>query len=142
MTRATDLTTAIDTALREIAPGDFNTDIKAVYGVGEVRPDKSPLPCLLIRVDSDEGMERVGVKVKRLAQYQIEGVFPRTTTLQELQLCHHDVLKSLGYGQNQPGMPISPGWVGEEFVQFDLAGDGSVFRTFTASISFEYVETY
>jgi hypothetical protein len=142
MTRATDLTDSIETALAEIAPGDFSTNIRAIYGVGAVKPDAAPLPCLLVRIESDESLERVGVKVKRSAQYHIEGVFPRTATLQELQLCHHDILKALGYGQNLPGRPLKPGWAGEDSAQFDLGGDGSTHRTVTAMISIDYIETY
>lgn len=142
MTRATDLTDGIETALREITPAGFHTDIKAVYGVGEIKPDKAPLPCLLIRIESDEGSKQVGVKVGRSAEYHIEAVFPRTATLQELQLCHHDILRALGYGQILPGRPLSAGWVGEESAQFDLATDGGMLRSVTAMISIDYIETY
>jgi len=142
MSRATELTDAVESALREITPTGFSTDIKAVYGVGEIKPDKAPLPCLLVRIDSDAGTDRVGVKVKRSIEYQIEAVFPRTATLQELQLCHHDILRALGYGQLRPDRPLAPGWVGEESAEFDMAAEGGTHRTVTASIGIEYIETY
>lgn len=143
MTKATELTDAVELVLGEIAPAaGYHTDIKAVYGVAEVKPDKAALPCLLVRVNDDSGVERVGIQVKRVVEYEIQGVFSRTATLQEMQLCHHDILKALGYGQNLPGRPLKPGWVGEESAEFDLAPEGGTQRSVTARITLEYVEKY
>jgi len=143
MTRATDLTDGVERALGEISPAaGYQTEISAVYGVAEVKPDKAALPCVVVRINSDEGAQRVGQTVKRMVEYEIEAVFSRSAALQELQRCHHDILKALGYGQDLPARPLKPGWVGEESAQFDLAPDGGTHRSVTVTVSLDYIEKY
>lgn len=143
MSRAAELSGTIEVCLGEISPSaGYHTEVRGVYGVGKVKPDKAGLPCIVVHLAEDEGSDRVGPTVKRVATYQIEAVFPRTATLQDMQLAHHDILRSLGYGQNLPDRPLKPGWIGEEAAEFDLAEDGGGHRRAIATISIQYVEQY
>lgn len=143
MSKAATLTDAIVTCLSEIAPdAGYHTQIMDVYGAGKHKPDKAALPCIVLRLEDDSGENSVGTTAKRTATYIIEAVFPRSASLQDLQRCHHDILKSLGFGQAPQRRPLSPGWVGEESVQFDLAEDGGSHVRAIAAISIQYVEQY
>lgn len=143
MTRATELTDAVELVLGEIAPAaGYHTDIKAVYGVAEVKPDKALLPCILVRIASDGSESRVGPTAKRQIDYEIEGVFSRAASLQDLQRCHHDILRALGFGTDLPNRPLKPGWVGEESAEFDMATEGGTNRTVKVLVQLEYVEKY
>jgi len=126
-----------------LRPGDFNTDIKQ-FTAWAVSPTNAAALLASIRVDQDEGMERVGVlKLKRLAQYQIEGVFPATTTLQELQCAITMFLNPWPTAKIKPAGPFRLAGVGEELLQFDLAGDGQRLSPPSRPASvYEYVETY
>lgn len=143
MTRATDLSDAIETCLGQISPATgFATDIKAVYGFGKTKPDSAPMPCLLVRIAEDSVDGNVGKACKRLVQYQVEGVFSRTASLQDLQRCHHDILRSLGYGDLLPTRALSAGEVTEESAEFDSDVGGSTARRVVSSITIRYIEKY
>lgn len=143
MTRATDLSDAIEQSLEQITPANgFATDIKAVYGFGKAKPDNAPLPCLVVSIGEDTIDGNVGKVCKRQVEYKIDGVFNRAASLQELQRCHHDILRSLGYGDLLPSRVLNPGEVIEESAEFDPDTDGSNLRRVSSSITIKYVEKY
>lgn len=143
MTRAADLTDALEQCLQQINPAaGFATDIKGVYGFGKVKPDNAPTPCLLVRIGEDTTDGNIGKVCKRLVQYQIEAVFPRTASLQDLQRCHHDVLSALGFGDLLPSRALSAGEVAEESAEFDPDGGGATTRRLVSSITIRYIEKY
>lgn len=143
MTRATDLSAALELRLDAISPANgFSTEIKGVYGFGKVKPDKAPLPCVLVRITGDDREEAQGTKAKRAVTYQLEGVMPRSASLQDLQRLHHDMIKTIG-ADPLPGVrPLKDGWLFEESTEFDPDNDGSTFRTVVCSVTLRYVETY
>jgi len=143
MSKAAELTTAIEACLAEISPDDgYATRLNGVYGVAKNVPDKAATPYLIIRIEEDESVKHSGNVVHRIANYQVEAVFSRSATLADLQNCHHDILKSLGYGGNYQDRPLKPGWAGEESAEFDMGASGGQLRSVTASISIQYVERY
>lgn len=143
MTRATDLTDAIEQCLMQISPSlGFATDIKGVYGFDKAKPDSAPMPCLLVRIGDDSTDGSVGKVCKRLAQYQVEAVFQRSASLQDMQRCHHDILRALGYGDLLPTRALQPGDVVEESAEFDPGGGGTTSRRLISSITIKYIEKY
>jgi hypothetical protein len=143
MTKATDLSEALAACLGQISPGNgYASDIKAVYGFGEVKKDTAPLPCLLVTVTEDQAAERVGSRVKRTASYEVQGIFSRSASLQDLQRCHHDILLSLGYGDLPPGRELLQGEIVEEAAEFDPGIGGSNTRAVISRLVIRYIETY
>lgn len=143
MTKGTELSAAIVEQLQSIQQANgFSTDIKAVYGFGDRKPDKAPLPYMLLRIAEDAMIENVGTAVLREARYEIEGVMPRSASLSDLQLMHYDIHRALGTGQLPNVRPLKPGWPYEESAEFMPDQEGSTDRSFISSITIRYVETY
>lgn len=143
MSKSAELTDAIIGCLEDIIPDNgYHTALKGVYATGRTKPDKAPVPCLVVRIAEDEGSDRVGPTVKRSVTYIVECLFSRSATLQDMQRGHHDILRALGYGEVPQRRPLSQGWVGEEAVEFDMAEDGGSYRRAIATISIQYVEKY
>lgn len=95
-----------------------------------------------MRVSEDTGGRRVGNKVERHAVYEVAGVFSRAAPLQDLQRCHHDVLRSLGYGNDPPNRALAGAEIIEESAEFDPDTGGSLMRSFVARITLRYVAQY
>jgi hypothetical protein len=143
MTKATELSEALEVCLGQIRPGNgYATDIKAVYGFGEVKKDAAPLPCLLVIVTEDQSVERAGSRVKRTASYEVQGIFSRSASLQDLQRCHHDILLSLGFGDLPPGRALLQGEIVEETAEFEPGIGGSSTRAVISRLVIRYIETY
>lgn len=143
MTRGSELTTAIVERLEAVSPADgYHTAAVRVYGFGERKPDKAPTPYILVRIASDEMEESVGTTASRAARYEIEGVMPRSASLQDLQLLHHDILKTLGTGQLPHVRPLKSGWPFEESAEYEPDIDGKTTRSVISSITLRYVEKY
>ncbi len=143
MSKGSDLSAAIEAKLSLIkAVNGYATDIAGVYGFSQPKKDGAPCPYLLVRVAEDSGSERSGSKVKRQAIYEVQGVFSRTATLQDLQRCNHDILRSLGYGDLPPGRELIQGEIVEESAEFDPDTSGSTTRSVTSRLTIQYVEAY
>lgn len=143
MSKATELSEAIETRLDAIKQAaGFNTEIMGVYGFGQNKPDKAPLPCILVRVAEDVKESEVGNKWQRSATYQIQGVFPRTASLQDLQRLHHDIIRAIGADTLPMVRPLKNGWMMEESAEFDPETEGGTYRNLVVSITLRYVETY
>lgn len=143
MTKATDLSAALEQRLQTIDTSTgYATNLQAVYGFGERVRDGAATPYLLVRLARDEVEQRAGRAVARIAQYEIEGVFARTASLQDLQRCQHDILRALGAGEILPDRPLKPGEPIEEAVEYDPEQNGSPHRRFISTLSIRYVEQY
>jgi hypothetical protein len=143
MTRAAELNLELMACLGGIRPSaGFATDIKAVYGFGEVKKDTAPLPCLLVTVLSDSQAARRGDKVQRHAQYQIEAIFPRSAPLQDLQACHYDLLRSVGLGAMLPDRALKSGDIIEESAEFEPDINGAPTCALVVTLTLGYIETY
>lgn len=143
MTKGAELSSGIIERLEAISSANgYYTDVQRVYGFGERKPDKAPTPYILARIAEDELEESVGTVASRAARYEIEGVMPRSASLQELQLLHHDILRTLGTGQLPHVRPLKSGWPFEETAEYEPDIDGSTTRSVTSSITIRYVEKY
>lgn len=143
MSKGSDLSSAIESKLALIkAANGYATDVAAVYGFGQSKKDGAPHPYLLVRVAEDASEARAGSKVKRLATYEVQAVFSRTASLQDLQRCHHDILRSLGYGDLPPGRELIQGEITEESAEFAPDTGGSTCRTVISRLTIRYVEAY
>jgi hypothetical protein len=143
MTRATELSEALELRLEAIKQAaGFHTQLAGVYGFGKIKPDAAPLPFLLVRVTSDDPERLMGNKAQRAVTYQIEGVMPRASSLQDLQRLQHDILKTIGVDPLPMVRPLESGWLFEESTEFDPENDGSRFRTVVVSVTLRYIETY
>lgn len=143
MTKATDLTDALEACLEQITVANgFATTVAAVYGFGKAKPDSAPTPCLLVRIAEDATESNVGKKCKRHVQYEVEGILARSATLQDLQRLHHDVLRAIGFGDILPARLLVPGEAIEESAEFDTGSDGSTGRRVISRIALRYIETY
>lgn len=143
MTKASTISQAISQRLELIKPANgFATEVAAVYGFGQSKPDKAPLPFLLARIASDERENASGNALLRAVSYQIEGVLPRSASLQQLQELHHDIIKTIG-ADPLPGVRLlESGWMFEDSAEFDPDNDGSTYRTVVVTLIIRYVETY
>jgi len=143
MTRGTELSAAIEAQLQVINQANgYATQLRGVYGFAERKPDKAPLPYLLVRIVEDELLRMVGTKAARAVRYEIEGCMPRSATLRDLQLLHHDILVSLGTGQLPHVTALDSGRVFEESAEYVADQDGSTTISVISTVSLQYVETY
>lgn len=143
MTRAAELSSSIIERLEAISPASgYHTEVQRVYGFGERKPDKAPMPYILARIAEDELEEAVGTAASRAARYEIEGVMPRSASLQDLQLLHYDILRTLGTGKLPHVRPLKSGWPFEETAVYEPDIEGSTTRSVTSSITIRYVEKY
>lgn len=143
MSKAAELSAALEQRLEGIKQAaGYSTEVAGVYGFGKTKPDKAPLPCLLVRVAEDVKEDQVGDKWQRAATYQVQGVFPRTASLQDMQRLHHDIIKAIGADPLPQVRPLASGWLMEESAEFDPDSDGSTYRHLVVSITLRYIETY
>lgn len=143
MTKGTELSSGILDRLEVISPANgYHTEVQRVYGFGERKPDKAPMPYILARIAEDQLEESVGTTASRAARYEIEGVMSRSASLHDLQLLHHDILRTLGTGQLPHVRPLKSGWPFEETAEYEPDIDGSTTRSVTSSITIRYVEKY
>lgn len=143
MSKGSDISAAIEAKLALIKTvNGYATDIAGVYGFGQQKKDGAPQPCLLVRLADDSAAERKGNMVRRHAVYEVQGLFSRTATLQDLLRCHHDILCSLGYGDLPPGRELIHGEIVEEAAEFDPDSGGSTTRSVISRLTIQYVEAY
>lgn len=143
MSKGSDISAAIEAKLALIkAVNGYATDIAGVHGFGQPKKDGASVPCLLVRLVDDSSAERKGSMVRRHAVYEVQGIFSRTATLQDLQRCHHDILRSLGYGDLPPGRELIQGEIIEDVAEFDQDAGGSTTRSVISRLTIQYVEAY
>lgn len=143
MSKAAELSAAIEQRLEGIKQAaGYSTELAGVYGFGKNKPDAAPMPCLLVRVAEDVKEGQVGDKWLRAATYQVQGIFKRSATLQEMQALHHDIIKALGADPLPQARPLANGWLMEESAEYDPDTEGSTLRHLVVSITLRYIETY
>lgn len=143
MSKAAELSAAIEQRLEGIKQAaGYNTEVAGVYGFGQNKPDNAPTPCLLVRVAEDVKEKEVGDKWLRAATYQVQGIFKRSATLQEMQRLHHDIIKAIGADTLPLARGVKHGWLMEESAEYDPDTEGSTLRYLVVSITLRYIETY
>lgn len=133
MTKATDLTEQIVTALETVAP---------VYLFGDRKLDSAAPPFILVQVESDDLQEFRGNAARRVIRYSLDVVLARTEGLTGLQQAHYDILKALTLGELPTTRATESGWPFEESATVDPDQDGSATIRLTSSVAFGYVEKY
>lgn len=140
MTVATELTRAIEARLQGIAPvNGYKTSLTGVFLLKAV-DDKQPAPYALLRISDDQTLEKLPRTAKRIASYEIEGVFPRSATLIEMQLFHDDVLRAIGWAGGEFDRPL-PGQCKQDTVEYPN-DPAAPQRKVIVTLDVEYVEKY
>lgn len=142
-TKASQVTKDLRERLGEIRPDNgYLTAIRRVYGPTERVNDTEPKPFLIVRPVSDSRAGVAKTQAGRVRLFEIEAVFGKRSTEDELDDIHVDVLRALGFGHEQDERKF-PGLVEDEdeAVQ-QFAAEGRNFHSTTITIGVFYVETY
>lgn len=145
MTRGTELTAKVIEALEQIrGSNDYETTLAAVYPPLTKALSSGPTPYALVRVTNDRVDSVAGRTVKRVRTYEIELGFASATPWQSVETAHHDLLRALGLGRQNPTPgALRAGWADDEEVDyFPAFVDGSSVSRLICSFSAAYVETY
>ena len=138
------VTAAARDRLERINPdAGFYTDVKAVFVAPEIAKDSAPLMHTLLRGGLDRLISRAGNQAIRLREYDVEGVFRKTATEQDLANFHVDVLRAFGIGQDLPERKF-PGLLDEEGdeAEYRWAVKGETTQSITIRLGIQYVQTY
>lgn len=139
MSKAALLTAELLAALAQV-PG-----FTGVYPQGTAAPDKQPTPYLLVRVTGSDLEEVQGVSTayaKRMTTYEIEAVYSRSATIQDLQTGEHAILVGLGFGKHQNVRPVKQGQIAEQTTEFPDKEEGSLNQSMVVQVGYRYAETY
>ena len=143
MSKATTLTGQVKAALEAISTANgYSVNLSGVFLFGERKVDSIAAPYLLVNIGTDELVDFKGKAALRHVVYMVEGVMGRSSSLQDLQALHHDIIKALGLGDLPASRPLANGWPFEESAEFMPDQDGSTNRTLTSSITLAYIENY
>lgn len=143
MTKGTELTASLVEALEGIVPSaGFHTQLFGIYEDARKVPKDARKPYALVRLNLDRIDTMAGPSAKRVREYEIEVVFAGTAERRDLELCHHDLLRSFGLGKPQPQRAF-PGWRNEEEAAYLPPGvDGSTTWRLVSAVSLNYSENY
>lgn len=120
----------------------YFTELKRVYGPTEKPRDKVPMPYALVRPGTDVRTGTASWQTTRVRQFEIEVVFPKSADEAALDAVHVDVLRALGFGQDQPERKF-PGLLDEEDEAIpQYASEGETTHSITITIGVLYVESY
>lgn len=142
-TKASQVTRDLRERMGEIRPDNgYLTAIRRVYGPTERVNDTEPKPFLVVRPVSDSRTGAAKTQAGRVRLFEIEAVFGKGATEDELDDIHVDVLRALGFGHETDDRKF-PGLVEDEdeAVQ-QFAAEGRNFHSTTITIGVFYVETY
>ncbi|MDY0186182.1 MAG: hypothetical protein RBR43_09930, partial [Desulfuromonadaceae bacterium] len=102
MIKAKAITGQLISCLENINPRNgYITDLKNIYPNADTAPDKPALPCALVRVAADNCTGMVGTQATRERVFEIEVVFKRGASQDDLDAVHVDILRSLGFGKHE-----------------------------------------
>lgn len=143
MTKAKAITAQLVNCLEQVTPSNgYATHIKNIYTNTSTAPDRAEMPCALVRVESDICTEMVGTQATRERTFNIEIVFKRGASQDDLDDAHFDVLRSFGFGKYAYEREIKGLATGEQEAAFEFAAQGSNFTTVTITVPVTYVEDY
>ncbi|WP_314407349.1 hypothetical protein [Pseudomonas kuykendallii] len=143
MTKATQVTAALCERLAEISRGNgYLTDLQRVYDPFERVQDKAPLPYALVRYPLDSRTSNASYQATRVRTFEIECVFGKSAEPGALDDLHVDLLRCLGFGQDQPER-VFPGLIeDQDEAEFVPASEGKNTHSLILTIGVTYVETY
>lgn len=143
MNKAKAITAQLISCLERISPSNgYTTHIKNVYTDTDTAPDRAAFPCALVRVESDVCTSMVGPQATRERTFNIEVVFKRGASQDDLDAVHFDVLRSLGFGKYAHDREVKGLITDQQEAAFEFAAQGSNFTTVTISVPVTYVESY
>lgn len=142
-TKASTLTPALSERLQLIKPvNGYLTDLVGVYTPTDRVPDEAPKPYALIRPVADARTSQAAYEATRVRTYELELVFSKAVGEQALCDAHVDVLRALGFGQDQPARQF-PGLVDEpDEAEFRWAQKGETTHSITITLGVGYAEKY
>ncbi len=138
------VTAAAQARLELIKPAaGFYTNVQAVFVAPEVAKDSAPYMHVLLRGGNDRLIGWSSPQATRVREYEIEGVFKKTATEQDLANFHVDVLRAFGIGQDLPERKF-PGLLDEEGdeAEYRWAVKGETTQSITIRLGIQYVQTY
>lgn len=141
--KASEVSKALRAQLSTICPDNgYLTNLQQVYGPNDTVRDKAPTPYVLVRQVSDVRSDAAGLQALRLRTFEVEGVFSKAADEGDLDALHVDVLRCLGFGQDQPERKF-PGLIdSEDEAVFEWAAEGRTTHSITITLGVSYVETY
>lgn len=142
--KATQVGIALRARLEEIKPiNGYFTDLKGVYPATETPKDTAPKPYALVRPGTDVRVSTAVFQATRSRTFEIEVVFPKSETAEaDMDAVHVDILRALGFGQDQPERKF-PGLVDDEDEATPtFASNGTKTHSITITIGVTYVATY
>lgn len=143
MIKAKSITAQLVRCLEQVTPSNgYYTHIKNIYKDTGAVPDRAELPCALVRVESDVCTSMAGTQATRERTFNIEVVFKRGASQDELDNAHFDVLRSFGFGKYAYEREVKGLITEQQEAVFEFAAQGSNFTTVTITVAFLYVENY
>lgn len=141
--KATQVGEALRACLEEIRPDNgYFTAVAAVYGPLQRVPDKAPTPYIIARPVNDVRTSTADVQATRARTFELECVFSKASEEADIDGMQTDVLRALGFGQDQPQRKF-PGLIDDQDeAEFDYASSGATTHSITLTIGVIYVETY
>lgn len=142
-TKASQVTQDLRERLGEIHPNNgYLTAIKRVFGPTERVPDTEPKPYLVVRPANDSRTGKAKNQAGRVRLFEIEAVFGKGSTEEDLDAIHVDVLRALGFGQEDEDRKFKGLIEDEDEAVQEFASDGRTTHSTTITIGVFYVETY
>lgn len=143
MTKAKAITGQLINCLESISPRNgYITDLKNIYPHAAVAPDRASFPCALVRVAADNCTGMASTQATRERVFEIEVVFKRGASQDDLDAVHVDILRSLGFGKHEYEREMKGLLAEQQEAVFEFAATGNNFTTVTITVAFIYVENY
>jgi len=143
MSKVSEISKGLRARLEQINPANgYLTQIQRVYGPTDKPRDKAPMPLALIRPQADTKTSVAGFQATRVRTYEIEVQFAKSADEAELSNAHVDILRALGFGQDQPERKFPGLLEDEDQAEFRFATEGETTHSITLTIGVLYVESY
>ena len=143
MTKAKAITEQLIRCLENISPRNgYITELANIYPHAAVAPDRAALPCALVRVAADNCTGMASTQATRERLFEIEVVFKRGASQDDLDAAHVDILRSLGFGKHEYEREMKGLLTDQQEAEFEFASQGNNFTTVTITVAFIYVENY
>ncbi|WP_312905385.1 hypothetical protein [Stutzerimonas nitrititolerans] len=143
MSKVSEISKGLRARLEQINPANgYLTQIQRVYGPTDKPRDKAPMPLALIRPQADTKTSVAGFQATRVRTYEIEVQFAKSADEAELSNVHVDILRALGFGQDQPERKFPGLLEDEDQAEFRFATEGETTHSITLTIGVLYVESY
>lgn len=143
MTKAKAIAGQLISCLESISPlNGYVTALENIYPDASIAPDRASFPCALVRVAADNCTGMASTQATRERTFEIEVVFKRGATQDDLDAAHVDILRSLGFGRHEYEREMKGLMTDQQEAVFEFASQGNNFTTVTITVAFIYVENY